>query len=128
MPLRYTIDETARIVRLTFEGAVTYPEFAETMAVLFADERYERGLSFLADRRLAAVPTSEYAKQVVAFLERHAESFGPSRWGTVVDGPAAYGMIRIIETRTSRLPVEIRVFTNLTDTLDWLGLEPDYMA
>lgn len=128
MALRYTIDETARLVLLTFEEAVTYPEFTETLTAVFADERYERGFSFLADRRLASVPTSEYARQIVGFLERHADSFGPCRWGTVVDGPAAYGMIRIIETRTNRLPVEIRVFSNLADTLAWLGLAPDYLA
>jgi hypothetical protein len=124
MALSYTIDDEARLVSLQYEGTVTFRAFADTMAAVFADSRHQPGFSFLADRRRAAAPSTEYARLVIRFLEQHADAFGTSRWGAVVASPAAYGMIRMIESRTDRLPIEIGDFSDPVEALAWLSAGP----
>ncbi len=121
MSLSYTIDEAARLVWLRYEGEVTAEEFAATMRAVFADRRYGPGFSLLSDRLSAEVSSAEYARTAAEFLAQHANSFGGSRWATVVNSPVAFGIARMMDTLSDGLPVTFRVFTDLDAALAWLA-------
>jgi hypothetical protein len=60
----------------------------------------------------------------VSFLDLNRRRLGRCRWALVVRGTAAYGMGRMAEALCVVTSVQMRVFTDLPEAMDWLGLRP----
>jgi hypothetical protein len=120
MAISYSIDRGARLVRLNYEGEVTYEAWAHMMSTLAADRAFRPGFSVLADRRRAATATVAFVHCVVNFLVAYSEQVAIARWATVVDGQAAYGMSRMAQILLKDLPFPFAVFTDESSAIGWL--------
>jgi hypothetical protein len=120
MGIRYEIDAAGRLVRLRYEGAPTFEEWAGVMLDVFQAPGYEPGFDFLADRRAVSAPTKEYLQQVVAFAQAHESRLAGSRWAMVVATPAGFGMARMGQVLLGDLPTTMRIFTDMAAAEAWL--------
>jgi hypothetical protein len=121
--LTYSIDVDNRLVTLSGARVPDIDEWHATMRKLLADPGYQRGFYFLTDRRLAEeAPTADYLRRAVSFLDVHRTALGQCRWALVVNGPAAYGMGRMAEALCIDTTVEMRVFIDMVEAQNWLGL------
>jgi hypothetical protein len=118
--LTYSIDEAGRLVTLRYADDPTYEEFVSVMHQVFADPRYQPGFSILGDRRAAEVATADYMRQANSFVRLHGADVAGSRWAAVVSSVAAYGMARMGQAMSHKMPVETGVFTDVDEALVWL--------
>jgi hypothetical protein len=129
MAISYSIDRGARLVRLHYDGLVVYEDWAHMMSKLAIDRAFAPGFGVLADRRRTGTATVAFVHCVVNFLVAYAERVTISRWATVVDGSAAYGMSRMAQLLLKDLPFPCGVFTDESSAIDWLyGREEDATA
>ena len=125
MPIRWTIDQAARLATLHYgEAAPTFEEFAEAVTGLLRDPQFKPGYGILADRRGVPPPSREYVHKVVDFLRANASILGPSRMAALVSGTASYGMARMAQGLGADIQVRYEVFTELDGALEWLRETP----
>lgn len=125
MALTYSIDPDSRLVTLTGDQIPDFGEWQATMLIVLADPAFRPGFDFLTDRRRGEeAPTVEYLRRAVSFLDLNRGRLERCRWAVVVRGPAAYGMGRMAEAFSVDTSVEMRVFTEISDAQEWLGLRP----
>lgn len=120
MEFTYRIDKASRIVYL--EGDDPPLEvWRQTMLAIFADSDFETGFNFLSDRRSASeARSSDYLRAALSFLKYHEKELGKCKWATVVATMAAFGMGRMTQILSEKLNVQIEVFKNIDEALDWL--------
>jgi hypothetical protein len=122
MAITYSIDKAARIVCLVYTGAPDFSEWAKTMLSVFRDPNFERGYSFIMDRRHATeAPSKDYIDQTTAFHERHKDILGKTHVAMVVSGPASYGMVRMSQALMDDTEY-IHVFTDIENAKQWLHI------
>jgi hypothetical protein len=120
MSLRYSIDRTARVVRLDYDTNPSFPEAERVLRALLADAAYEPGFSFLVDRSSIGPPSTEYVRNLVAFVRANEHAFEGSRWALVASGPAVYGMGRMSQLLASGIPIRISIFRDVETAEAWL--------
>lgn len=125
MPITQRFVENTSLVLVRLSGACTGSEVAHTLRSLARDERLLPGASLLWDgRRLAhfsVVPGEVEA--VVEAQEALEARTGPGQAAIVVarleDDLVARLFVRLFDSAKR----EIRVFAELDEALDWLGLD-----
>ena len=119
----YSIDASAGLVRLDYQKAPTFDEWAAVMRAVFQDPAYRPGFAFLSDHRGLEPPTTEYVRSVAEFVTIHREKLTGSRWAVVVGSPAAYGMARMGQTLAEGFGGEAAIFTDADAADAWLREE-----
>ncbi len=120
MAVTYSIDETARLVVLRYEGMTSFADFAATMRDVFTDSRFGPGFAILADRSNVEPPTVTYIRQVSEFMRSYRAELTGTRWATVVASPVGFGMARIGQAINDDMPVKLEIFTTVDEALKWL--------
>jgi hypothetical protein len=119
MPLTYTIDPRAGLVRLRYEGSVEIEEFETALGDIVEDRAFQPGFSFLLDRRGAQAPTRDYIRRAVSFARSRATSFGACRWAVVADSPEVYAMLSMGQILGGAV-LDIEIFTDIHEAETWL--------
>jgi hypothetical protein len=119
MPITYTIDPDALLVRFRYEGDVGIDEFETTLTAVVADRDFVPGFSLLLDRRGAASPTREYIRRAGAFAKAQGERLGPGRWAIVVDSAETYARVSMGQILVASF-IELEIFTDIRDAEAWL--------
>ena len=117
------IDEVSGLVTITARGAVTYAGIIGALTAMLADARFQKGASILWDFRSAVSKplTADDVKGIVSFLEKGRDVRGEDyKVAIVSQRDADFGMARMYEGYTGRLPFEVMVFRGLEDALKWI--------
>jgi hypothetical protein len=120
MSLRYTIDRAARVVRLDYDANPSFPDAKAALRTIVVDPAYEPGFSFLVDRRQVGPPSTEYVRRLVAFVEANQGAFVGSRWALVAPSPVLFGMGRMSQLLSAKLPISVEVFGDVESAEAWL--------
>jgi hypothetical protein len=120
--ISYEVDTARRMVRLNYEGAPVFHDWAAAMQGILRAPGYEPGFGFLLDRRHARPPSPDYVKAAVDFMASRRTHLAGSRWATVVADAVSYGMARmgqaLVESQVQS--VGVRVFTDVDAAEAWL--------
>jgi hypothetical protein len=123
MAFTYRIDKESRTVRLEGEPP-DIEEWKKTLSAVFADPDFEKGFSFLSDRRFSdKARSSDFLKAALAFLQSHEDKMGRCKWATVVSTTVAYGMGRMVQILSENMNIEVEVFTDIDKARLWLAAE-----
>lgn len=122
MAVTYSIDETAQLVVLRYEGQTSFADFVDTMRDVFIDSRFRPGFAILADRSRVEPPTVTYIRQVSEFMRNYRAELTGTRWATVVASPVGFGMARIGQAINDDMPVKLEIFTSVDEALSWLRI------
>ena len=120
MPASFRIDTERRTVFSTGAGALTDDELRGHQKQLLGDPAFDPSFNQLWDfRQVAQVDVSSQALRELAA----ARSFAPSaKRAAVAPREILYGMARMFELQHDGAPEEFRVFRNIREAEDWLGL------
>ena len=104
-----TLLPSAHLIRLRYDGATTYEQWAEVLEAALADPAREAEVDLLLDRRgITQPPTTHTVQRAVNFFDRHHGDIG--RVASIVEDGAVYGMFRMLEVLSERTAVQVRVF------------------
>ena len=110
----------AHMIRLRYEGATTYEQWAEVLEAALADPAREQEVDLLLDRRgIIEPPTTRTVQRAVDFFDRHHSEI--RRVASVVEDGAVYGMFRMLESLSESIAVPVRAFKTYEAATDWLG-------
>ncbi len=100
---------------------------AEVLAVIdgaLADPSFEPGFDILSDHSaVSRAITTQQLEGMVAHLTSLSTSLAGARWAIVTTKPASYGMMRMFSVYAKRIPIEVRIFADLTAAEQWLESE-----
>lgn len=123
MPVTSDIDPELRLVRLAYVDPFTLDEWRDAMQRVRTARGFGPGFRWIVDRRGAAAPSTEFAKGIAAFLDRHRDAIGASRVAILIhDSSTAHGMGRMQEALNDFVGIETRAFKTEADALAWLGV------
>ena len=122
MALTYSIDESASLIRVRWDGDPKDQASVESLKQLLADPALRPGLNYLSDQRgLESPATTPLVTNAVHFLQRMAQTQGPFKCAVVVAREASFGMGRMAEAFTSGSDVEVKAFYSIEDAEAWLA-------
>ncbi len=123
MPIRYTIEKTDRVVYLTAQGRAVHRDFEVVIDELAEDKAVEPGMRMLADYSKLEfnIPADE-----IDDLSQQMTKLGPvfagCRLALISAGDLEYGLMRMFSLLSSEAEFETRVFRQITNAREWLGL------
>jgi hypothetical protein len=125
MPVTYSIDGAAKIIRTTCSSPLAFPEVLEHFRALNQDPACTGHLDVLLDVSNAdALPATTQLGAVATELAlvRSKVQFG--KCAVVATRDAMYGMMRMFEVLTARYFEAIHVFRNSAEAEAWLVSRP----
>lgn len=123
MPLTYSIDTNANLVRLNGSGTVTDEEVLTCITALRNDPELLPEMDALSDMRGIEVAfTSQGIVAMKELLDRAGPGLRVRRTATVTDSLVAYGMGRVTEALLDETTLKYRVFREVDEALAWLGV------
>ncbi len=123
MPMSYTIDPVAGVVRIAGSGLLTDREMVDCIDALRHDPALEPGMNTLSDmRRIEVGFTSAGVESMVEIMRATEERRGDSRAAIVVSEEVAFGMARMFELISENADVHpnFRVFYDFEQATAWL--------
>lgn len=127
MPLKYRIIEDRKLVYVTGEGDITFPELMSHIEELARDPGYKAPMKKLVDYRNATLNEISM-KESDIFTQRKAslcDVFAGEQCAIVAPRDADFGMSRSHNAKIERSNVNTSVFRNLDDALKWLDVKLD---
>ena len=121
MPAKYRIDVARRLVLSRAWGVFTAQELYDNFNALAADPGFDPSFPQLVDLRDVERPYME-----PSIIRRHALEYlfasGTQR-AIVTSSDVAYELARMYKTFAEYVPQNVRVFRDMHDAEQWLGLE-----
>jgi len=124
MALKYQILPERNLIVFTVDGSVTIEDFFETWDKVLADEEFIRGMDSLWDVRngsFSAV-TGEHLYSVGDTILRDIDRRGDNyKVAFVVQGQLDYGVARIFQAISQRLPCETEIFHDYDEAMGYVS-------
>lgn len=127
MTVEYSFIEERNLVWVRMGGTVTFEQMAGYLKSLSKDPRYNPPMKKLVDfRKCLDYPLTREEAEEFARLNRELSSvFSDEKCAMVAPGDLQYGMSRVHEMYTTGSGLEIAVFRQLRDALNWLEVDAD---
>ena len=122
MPASYRIDLERRIILSTASGTLTDEDLRSHQRDVLADPHFESTLNQLWDLR--EVVQIETSNATLGELARARSYAAETKRALVAPRDVQFGMARMFQILHDQAPEDLRVFRNLEEARDWLGLEP----
>jgi len=125
MTVGYSFFEKSKLVFVNIADTVTFEQLVMYLKSLSQDLNYRPPMKKLVDFRKCRKLdlTQEQAEKFAALNRELSSSFTDERCAIVAPGDLEYGMSRAHEMYLSGSGIDIRVFRQLPEALDWLGIE-----
>ena len=122
VPVTAMIDATEHIVTLHFTGDTTFAQWQAAMDEVLASAAYRPGMCMVSDHREAGgIPTPHDIRQMVDYLDRHADDFPGCGWAIIARDLADFGMSRMAEMLAEPTRVSVRAFRYPEEARTWLA-------
>lgn len=126
MPISQHYDKDAKVLFVEFEGTVSDDEFEAYAREQAGQDLYPVDANELLDlRNLRSAFKSETLKKVASHYNAHESDSSNVRVAVVTGSNLGFGLSRQYQNlRESQSPVSIRVFRDIEEAREWLGLAP----
>jgi len=124
MPIGVQIDRTRNLVIRTASGAVTIDEYLHSIQEVLAHPDFSPGMKSISDlREAASLASPQELRKISKILVERSNEITGGRVAIVVSRELAYGMSRMLQAYSARASVDIGVFYEMDEALDWLNTE-----
>lgn len=130
MPISYSIDKNLGVVFTTATGRLTEEELLEDKRRLTSDPNFSPEFVELSDIRAVSdlAITPEGIARMVMQDEDDADKLSAYKLAIVVSKEVAFGLARMYESMTQANVPNVRIFREINEARDWLGLPPEDAA
>jgi hypothetical protein len=127
MTVEYSFTKEWKLVWVNITDTVTFEQMAAYLKSLSRDPRYRPPMNKLVDFRQCRdyALTREEAENFAGLNRDLGTVFSNEKCAIVAPGDLEYGMSRVHEMYTTGSGLEITVFRQLQDALDWLGIDAE---
>jgi len=124
MPIRYTIDPGANLIRVAHEGPFTIAEMIQHSLRVNGDPLFAPGMNTLTDLRQASL--ADRVDAIREYVEHSAElqkARGPCKWACLVADEAARDLIGFFDLVTHQrgIAIQTKGFLDETEAEAWLA-------
>lgn len=120
MPITYTIDREARLIRVSVRGEFSVAAMADAV-LRCASEAGEPGFNIISDHREIGTPaTRPLVEHMTALMVQLRAQFAGARWAVLVSSPASYGMMRMLGVHLESVPITLEVFEDAAAAESWV--------
>ena len=125
MGITYTVHRERRLFVTRFQGEISDAELILGYQILVADPRVQPGFNELAD--MSGEWTPDFTSIGMHRVHKIAEDFladcpGGMRTAVVATRPLPFGLARMYELSNDESAESVKVFSDASRALEWLGL------
>ena len=125
MPYTYDIDVDRRLVIATLSPDANIADVEGIMAELYVDPRHSFAFARVYDcRAVTRLPPLTEVRAVAELFRRRIDPAVRARRAIVVPTGAAYGLGRMLQALLDLAGLELNLFTELDDAVDWATSNP----
>ncbi len=131
MPILYSIRSKEGLVITRHFGTVGDQELIDTYRQLFNQPDYDPTYNKLVDLRATdSVERSVKSLECMADLVKIGHACSTARCKTAIVAPhdLSYGLARVYQVLVEDSPEETKVFRDMPNALDWLGVVPGILG
>lgn len=128
MPITSLFKQTEKLVVVVHVGVILDDEFLLYYQNLFQDDRFDKSHNLLVDLRRAdsAIRTPEALREFAGIASAHyAGAETSTKVAVVASQDVSFGLARMYEVFSNKVPWEFVVFRSADAALAWLGLPED---
>ena len=127
MPIEYRIDPQARVVYTTASGTLDDAQLLEHKKKLTSDPGFHPGMVELSDvRGIEKLDvTTDGIRHFALKDQRDKGKLRDYKLAIVASEDVVYGMARMYQANTAMNVPNVRVFRDISEAKDWLGLDPE---
>jgi len=120
MTIESHIDHTRRRIVARVVGKFTIADIRRVIDASVNDPDFEPGFDIFTDHTEVGDPiTTEQVKQMVEHLRDRA--LAGARWAALVNTPASYGKLRMVQMLLRDIPIDVQIFTSRREAEAWLA-------
>jgi len=130
MPIKRHFRRERNLLILEHIGTVSDEEFLAFYKSLYGDDRFVVSMDQLVDlRRADSTPRSpEVLRQFAQFvMDQYPIAASPVNIAVVAPKDLSYGLARMYDAFSQRIPWIFEIFRDLDAAADWLGLPRDFV-
>jgi hypothetical protein len=121
---KYTIDKTANLICVEFEGDISIEEYRQLLIELVESPDFQKSPMILIDQRRGRLGISmEDARAHPMFVQGLEERLGEPKVAVVTSSDFDFGMNRLFELSSeAMLSCTGKVFRDMHEAREWLGI------
>ena len=126
MPMTYTIDKEARLVRFKGHGLLTDDEMVAGVAAMREDPDLEPDMNSLSDMRDIEVGfTTKGVMETIGVMARSSDRRSAAKAAIVASSDIAFGMARMFQAQSDIKGQDpaFRIFRDMDEACEWLGVK-----
>ena len=123
MPMTYRIDSDAGLLLVVGNGAITQSERLEAIQLATPSRVPPGPPHALRPLGRHVDPDDVGLHEIIALIDQQTASIGRKKVAMLTAAPVTYGVARQFQALTDSGPLQVRVFTDRTATLEWLDRE-----
>lgn len=121
MPIRAQVDEGAQLLTFEIVGDWTTEEMERITLEGVRAIAGRGGYDVLCDMtRTARASTPAEIRRLVQVLTAEGSALRGRRAAMVVGNPTSYGMMRMLSAHTEPIGIEVKIFTELAEAMEFL--------
>ena len=121
MPIEHRVDQDRGVIAATFTGPMPLSEVIENIERVLKNLDGQSCKGVLSDvQGLEHQATSDDIKRVSDLIASYSDTVRGLKLALVVSEPVMYGMMRMLQARLDRVPLDVGVFYEMDDAEHWL--------
>jgi hypothetical protein len=111
------------LVHRELNGRVSAAEVIESIDSVVNHPDFRPGMQSLNDlREVENTADADYVMRVAQAMVSHTDRLASAKIAVVVSTELIYGMLRMLQSYISETPLEVMLFKDLDEAVDWLDL------
>jgi hypothetical protein len=128
MPLLWSVNHAARIVRMRLVDPLAFDDWFATVERIVHDSSIDRNYRILVDRSGIPRLTEDFAQQMVLYFGRRPRLFSERRIAILAQPGVVAAIAPVQDVLNERVGAHTRVFTTIDDAHAWLVECDDRLA
>jgi hypothetical protein len=128
MPLLWSVNHGAKIVRLRLVTPVAFDDWFTTVERIAHDSSIDRGYRIFVDRSAMPALTEDFAQQMALYFSRRQSLFAQRRIAILAQPGVVPAISPVQAVLNGRVGAQSRVFTTIDDAHAWLMECDDRLA
>ena len=120
MAIQQHLDGERNVMVFTVLGSLHFEELRSTLESIYAEREYATRSLFDMREATPGGLSGPEMEALVGLIRSLRAGRAHSRWAIVAGHDVHFGLARMFEAYASKLPVEIHVFRDPDEALDWL--------
>ena len=123
MPIKVAIDEKNSLIYREFIGLVEVDEITASIESVVNHPNFHPNMKSLNDlRQVTHQADKTYVMKIAQAITQYSGKLASGKVAVVASADVVFGMMRMLQSYVGDVPIDIMIFKDVDEAMDWLEL------